>query len=46
MNRAVTDAYKTPKKIKVGIMNEKATFLYTTLPRDPNAGAVLYWVPV
>ena len=27
-------------------MKEKDTFLKTSLPRDPNAGAVLYCVPV
>jgi hypothetical protein len=39
--RADTEAYKTPKKIKVGIMKEKATFLYTSC-REPKAGAVMY----
>lgn len=42
INRADTDAYKTPRKINVGIMNEKETFLNTSLPNDPNAGEVLY----
>lgn len=27
-------------------MNEKDTFLKTSFPREPKAGAVLYWVPV
>jgi hypothetical protein len=44
-NRADTDAYRTPRKIRVGIMNEKETFLKTS-SRDPNAGAVMYWLPV
>jgi hypothetical protein len=46
INRAETDAYRTPRKIIVGIINENDTFLYTSLPRDPKAGAVIYCVPV
>lgn len=42
--RAETDAYRTPRKMSVGIMNEKATFLKTG-SSDPNAGAVMYWPP-
>jgi hypothetical protein len=41
-NRAETDAYRTPRKIKVGIMNENETFLKTSLPREPNAGELMY----
>ena len=44
--RAVTDAYKTPRKSKVGIMNEKEILAKTSLPKDPKAGAVLYCDPV
>lgn len=43
--RADTEAYSTPRKISVGIMKEKATFLKTG-SREPNAGAVMYWLPV
>lgn len=46
MKRADTEAYSTPRKIRVGIMNEKETFLYNSFPSEPNAGAVLYWFPV
>ena len=42
MKRAETEAYRTPRKIRVGIMNENDTLLKTSLPRDPKAGAVLY----
>jgi hypothetical protein len=42
-NRAVTLAYKTPRKIRVGIMKEKATSFSVWLPRDPKAGAVTLW---
>src|SRR4051794_4000976 len=35
MNRAETEAYRTPRKIMVGIINENETFLYTSLPREP-----------
>lgn len=45
MKRADTDAYRTPKKMIVGIMNEKATFLYVSWS-EPKAGAVMYWFPV
>lgn len=44
MNRDDTEAYKTPKKMIVGIMNEKAIFLYSGI-KDPNAGDVIYWLP-
>ena len=44
-NRAETEAYSTPRKMIVGIMNENETFL-NTFSRDPNAGAVMYWFPV
>lgn len=44
MNRADTEAYKTPKKIMVGIMNENATFLYMGI-NEPKAGEVMYWFP-
>jgi hypothetical protein len=43
--RAETEAYRQPRKMMVGIMNEKATFLYRS-SNDPNAGAVTYWLPV
>ena len=45
-NLADTEAYKTPRKIRVGIINENETFLKTSFPREPKAGAVLYCVPV
>lgn len=44
-NRADTEAYRQPRKMMVGIMNEKAAFLYTG-SREPKAGAVTYWLPV
>lgn len=44
MNRAETEAYKTPKNMIVGIINEKATFLYSGI-KDPKAGEVIYWLP-
>lgn len=40
-NRAVTEAYRQPRKIMVGIMKEKETFLYKS-SREPNAGALTY----
>ena len=40
-NRAVTEAYRTPKKIRVGIMKLKEMSWYLWLPREPKAGAVL-----
>lgn len=43
--RAVTEAYRQPRKMIVGIMKEKAAFLYTS-SKDPKAGAVTYWLPV
>lgn len=43
--RAETEAYRTPRKMIVGIMNEKATFLYVSWS-EPKAGAVMYWFPV
>ena len=46
INLAETDEYKTPRKSRVGIMNENAIFAKTSLPKDPKAGAVLYCVPV
>lgn len=46
MNLAETDAYRTPRKIKVGIMKENATFLKMSFPMDPKAGEVMYWLPV
>jgi hypothetical protein len=44
-NRPVTDAYKQPRKMSVGIMKENETFLYRS-SREPNAGEVMYWLPV
>lgn len=44
-NLADTEAYNTPRKMMVGIMNENEIFLNTGC-RDPNAGAVMYWFPV
>lgn len=44
MNRADTEAYRTPKKMIVGIMNENAIFLYSGI-KDPKAGEVMYWFP-
>lgn len=44
-NRAETEAYRHPKKMMVGIINEKAAFLYT-VSSEPKAGAVTYWLPV
>lgn len=44
-NRDVTDAYKQPRKMMVGIMKEKDTFLYMS-SSEPNAGAVTYWLPL
>ena len=46
MKRADTDAYSTPRKMRVGTMKEKDTFLYISLPREPKAGVVMYWFPV
>jgi hypothetical protein len=43
--RPVTEAYRQPRKIRVGIMNEKDAFLYTSWS-EPNAGDVMYWLPV
>lgn len=43
--RAVTDAYRQPRKMMVGIMKENDTFLYMSCS-EPNAGAVTYWLPV
>ena len=43
--RPVTEAYRQLRKMSVGIMNEKDTFLYTS-SSDPNAGEVMYLVPV
>lgn len=43
--RAVTEAYRHPRKMIVGIMNEKETFLYRS-SRDPKAGALTYWLPL
>lgn len=43
--RAVTEAYRHPRKMSVGIMKEKETFLYMS-SSDPKAGAVTYWLPV
>lgn len=44
-NRAVTEAYRHPRKMIVGIMNEKETFLYRS-SREPKAGALTYWLPL
>lgn len=41
MNRADTEAYKTPRKIMVGTMNEKEIFLSSGV-KDPKAGEVIY----
>lgn len=43
--RLDTLAYSTPRKMSVGIMNENEIFLYLS-SSDPNAGAVMYWLPV
>lgn len=39
--RPVTDAYKQPRKMSVGIMKENDTFLYRS-SREPKAGEVMY----
>jgi len=43
--RDVTDAYKQPRKMIVGIIKEKDTFLYTS-SSEPKAGALTYWLPL
>lgn len=46
MKRADTEAYRTPKKIKVGIMKENATFFKVSFPREPKAGEVMYCLTI